>query len=99
MKRAILALSIALAASCAHAQDPGFALIATAYTKDGPVLYVLANGIDGAACIAGITDGIGPYAEFIADGSIQPAGESHVPRGGTFAPKLADMIMSCERAW
>lgn len=74
-----------------------FVFLATLYTADGPVIYVLDNDMSGADCIermqAGITEA---DALAVLGERVTAAGEGHVPA----APlDLAGAVLSCEFTW
>lgn len=72
-----------------------FMFLATLYTTDGPVIYVLDHGVSGAECIASMERGFLPsHATAIKSGDIRAAGESHVP--ATPPDDLSRAILSCE---
>ena len=74
-----------------------FALIATIYTVDGPVIYVVDDGISGGACIDRVEAGLtGQDVLAVRDGSITPAGESHIPSGPV---DVSGAVLSCELSW
>ena len=76
-----------------------FAFLATLYTADGPVVFVLDHGLSGSDCIARMVAGVTPMdALAVIDERILPAGEGHVP-ASPYAPDLSGAVLSCEFDW
>lgn len=76
-----------------------FFFLATFYTGNGPVVYVLDSGLSGHDCIARMRGGLTESdAHAIAVGNTRPAGESHVPPRD-WRPDLSRAVLSCEFEW
>ena len=76
-----------------------FFFLATLYTPDGPVVYVLDSGLSGADCIARMEAGIlASDRAAVMSRTVEPAGEYHVP-AAAFAPYWPAAVLSCEFEW
>lgn len=74
-----------------------FVFLATLYTSDGPVIYVLDENLSGADCIERMHVGVtrGDVLAVLGE-RVTAAGEGHVPA----APlDLAGAVLSCEFTW